>query len=74
MKSVLYSSLSALVLCLSLSTPARAEATQTTPFNLAHLARQGYFQEQNIRSHARLRDDLKSGQIKAEDVVTLYDG
>ena len=69
MKSFLYHSLSGLVLCLSLSTTTKVLASQLTPFNLVHLARQGYFKEQNIPSHGHLHSAVRAGQIKAEDVV-----
>ncbi|MGV2831758.1 hypothetical protein [Myxosarcina sp. GI1(2024)] len=69
MKSFLYASLSTLVLCLSLSTQAKADALQTTPFNLVNLARHGYFQEHNIPSYSRLYSAVRARKIKAEDIV-----
>ena len=69
MKSLFNRSLSGLVLCLSLVTTTKVEASQLTPFNLVHLARQGYFKEHNIPSYGHLHSAVRAGQIKAEDVV-----
>jgi hypothetical protein len=69
MKSVFFSSLSALVLCLSLSSGVKAETTQTTPFDLVNLARTGYFQDRGIPSHANFKSAVRAGKIHAKDLV-----
>lgn len=69
MKSVVYGCLSALVLCFSLSTVNKAEASEIKPFNLVQLARKGYFKEHDIPSYSKLYSAIKSGNIEAEDLV-----
>ncbi|AFY75089.1 hypothetical protein Syn7502_03212 [Synechococcus sp. PCC 7502] len=40
-----------------------------TPFNLAYLAFQGYFEQQGIKSQGNLMQDFRSGKLSGEDVV-----
>lgn len=42
---------------------------QTTPFNLVHLAKRGYFTAQGIPSYGAFLSAYRSGQITAEDIV-----
>lgn len=42
---------------------------QTTPFQLAHLAQQGFFIEQGIPSHLALLNAYLLREITAEDIV-----
>jgi hypothetical protein len=48
---------------------AKTSQMQTTPIDLVFLARNGYFQDQKIPSNAGLKAAVKSGQVKAEDIV-----
>lgn len=69
MKFVLLSYLPVLFLSLNLSTSAQAETPEIKPFNLVSLARQGYFQDQGIPSHAHFTGAVASGRIQAEDII-----
>jgi hypothetical protein len=40
-----------------------------TPFNLAYLAFQGYFENQGISSQGNLMQDFRIGKLSGEDVV-----
>lgn len=68
MKRSIFAGISRLVV--AIASPFSANATsQTTPFNLANLARTGYFQEQGIPSHSALRKAIASGQVNAENLI-----
>lgn len=69
MKSVVYGCLSALVLCSSLFTVNKVEASEIKPFNLVQLARKGYFKEHDIPSYSKLNSAVKSGKIEAKNLV-----
>jgi hypothetical protein len=68
MKRSIFSSISVFVVALASAASANA-APQTTPFNLVDLARNGYFKEQGIPSHAALGTAFASGRINAQDVI-----
>lgn len=42
---------------------------QVQPFNLVHLARQGYFENQGVPAYAGLDSSVRQGSINAEDLV-----
>jgi hypothetical protein len=65
MKGLIFGSLSMLMIVIA--SPLNANAT--TPINLVHLARNGYFQEQGIPSHMSLTRGIEQGQVKGKDVV-----
>jgi hypothetical protein len=68
MKRSIFAGISMLVV--AIASPFSANATsQTTPFNLANLALNGYFQEQGIPSHSALRTAIALQQVSAEDIV-----
>jgi len=58
------------MLVVAIASPLGANATsQTTPSNLANLARNGYFQEQGIASHSALDTAITRGQVNAENLI-----
>jgi hypothetical protein len=68
MKRSIFAGISMLVV--AIASPLSANATsQTTPSNLAYLARNGYFQEQNIPSHSALSTAITRGQVNAENLI-----
>jgi hypothetical protein len=84
MKRFVLGSLSVLMLSAAIAPAAKAEnlsvnpqttgvtspfASQTTPFNLAHLAYRGYFKAQGIPSYGILLNAYRSGKIDAKDVA-----
>lgn len=40
-----------------------------TPFNLAYLAYQGYFEKQGVTSQGNLMQDFRTGKLSGEDIV-----
>jgi hypothetical protein len=71
MKPIFVNCLSAIVILSGFTSIAGAKTSQiqTTPIDLVFLARNGYFQEQQIPSNAGLKAAVKSGRVKAEDIV-----
>ncbi|MCU0532774.1 MAG: hypothetical protein MUD14_02625 [Hydrococcus sp. Prado102] len=69
MKRILLSSLSILVLSGAVAPIAEAQSKQTSLFNIVHLARKGFFQEQNIPSHSAFCSAVASKRVRAKDVV-----
>jgi hypothetical protein len=71
MKPIFVNCLPVVVMFLGFASVAEAKTSQvqTTPIDLIFLARNGYFQEQQIPSNAGLKAAVKSGRIKAEDIV-----
>jgi hypothetical protein len=69
MKRILLSSLSILVLSSAIAPIAEAQSKQTSLFNIVHLARKGFFQEQNIPSHGTFCSAVASKRVEAKDVV-----
>lgn len=68
MKRSIFAGISMLVV--AIASPLSANATsQTTPSNLANLARNGYFQEQGIPSHSALNTAITRGQVNAENLI-----
>ena len=65
MKGLIVGSLS--ILMVAIANPLNAAAT--TPINLVHLARNGYFQEQGIPSHMALKKAIARGQVNGETLV-----
>ncbi|MCU0570999.1 MAG: hypothetical protein MUF49_31080 [Oculatellaceae cyanobacterium Prado106] len=68
MKRLIVGIASSLVFAVTLAPGAQAQ-TQPTPADLASLARNGYFAEQGIPSHARLDHAVQFDQVSAADVV-----
>jgi hypothetical protein len=69
LKIDLSSCLSALLLSMTIVSMAEAQLNKISVFNLAHLARQGYFQEQNIPSHSAFCSAVTIDSIQAEDII-----
>jgi len=69
MKRILLSSLSILVLSSTIAPVVEAQSKQTSLFNLVHLARQGFFQKQNIPSHGAFCSAVTSKKVQAKDIV-----
>jgi hypothetical protein len=68
MKRSIFAGISMLVV--AIASPLSVNATsQTTPSNLANLARNGYFQEQGIPSHLALNTAITRGQVNAETLI-----
>jgi hypothetical protein len=68
MKRSIFAGISIFAIALINTTNANA-TQQVTPFNLVNLARNGYFQEQEIPSHGALGSAIASEQIEAKDLV-----
>jgi hypothetical protein len=68
MKRSIFAGISMLVV--AIASPLSVNATsQTTPSNLANLARNGYFLEQGIPSHSALDTAITRGQVNAENLI-----
>jgi hypothetical protein len=68
MKRSIFAGISMLVV--AIASPLSANATsQTTPSNLANLARNGYFQDQGIPSYSALETAIARGQVNAETLI-----
>ncbi|MEY4520671.1 MAG: hypothetical protein RLZZ499_3271 [Cyanobacteriota bacterium] len=58
------------MLVVAIASPLSVNATsQTTPSNLANLARNGYFQEQGISSYSALDTAIARGQVNGENLI-----
>jgi len=58
------------IVLVSLARPFSANAaSETTPFNLVNLARNGHFQTEGIPSHSALEMAIARNQVNAEDVI-----
>lgn len=69
LKIDLSSCLSALLLSITIIPIAEAQLNKISVFNLAHLARQGYFKEQNIPSHSTFCSSVTIDNIQAKDIA-----
>jgi hypothetical protein len=69
MKSIVFKSLFVLLLSFASASAVKAQSERISPFNLAHLARQGYFREQGIPSYSALCAAVLARRVKAEDLV-----
>jgi hypothetical protein len=69
MKSLIFSGLSVLMLSLAIAASTKAQSERISPFNLAHLARQGYFQKQRIPSYRALCAAVMARRVRAKDLV-----
>jgi hypothetical protein len=69
LKFDLSSCLSALLLSITIVPMAEAQLNKISVFNLAHLARQGYFKEQNIPGHSIFCSSVTIDNIQAKDIV-----
>jgi hypothetical protein len=75
MKRLLIAALSTLTVAVAV--PAQAQGIvamtqniqQVTPFNLVKLGYQGYFRQQGISSNSAFVSAIRTGKIKAEDLV-----
>lgn len=68
MKRSIFAGISMLVV--AIASPLSVNATsQTTPSNLANLARNGYFQEQGIPSYSALDTAIARGQVNGENLI-----
>lgn len=79
MKRLLIAALSTLTVAVAVPAQAQEIATvnqnmaqniqQVSPFNLVGLGYQGYFSEQDIPSNSAFLSAIRTGKIKAEDLV-----
>jgi hypothetical protein len=68
MKRILLSSLSILVLSGAIAPIAEARSQNISPFNLAHLARRGYFRKHGIPSYRALCAAVMTRRVRVRDV------
>jgi hypothetical protein len=71
MKPILVNCLLVITISFGFAAAIEAEVLQSslTPVNLVFLARNGYFQKQQIPSNAGLKTAVKSGRVQAKDIV-----
>jgi hypothetical protein len=69
MKLSVFGSLLVLMLFSVVVPTVNARSQNTSPFNLAYLARQGYFQAQGIPSHSALCAAVMAKRVRAKDIV-----
>lgn len=69
MKSIVCRSLLIVLMFIAIAPAAKTQSERITPFNLAHLARQGYFQRLGISSYSALCAAVEARRVQAKDIV-----